>query len=59
MPSPLETYERAEDTILLGNATAETKVSAVLALARGGAIELALKRFKSFQLDQLTEMKML
>ena len=55
MPSPLETYERAEDTILLGNATAETKVSAVLALARGGAIELALKRFKSFQLDQLTD----
>jgi len=54
-PHPLETYELAEDAILRGRATAETKVSAVLALARGGATQLALKRFRDFQLDQLTD----
>lgn len=52
---PLEEFEAAEDLITSGCATAETKVSAVLALARGGATELALKRFRKMQLDQLTD----
>lgn len=54
-PDPLSAYDAAEDIIHNGKATVETKVSAVLALARGGATELALRRFDDYGLAEVSD----
>ena len=55
MLTPLEMYEAAEERIAMGHASPEIKVSAVLALARGGALELALQRFEEYGLGALVD----
>lgn len=50
---PLAEYEAAEDAIKSGWGSEKTKIDAVLALARGGATQLAMSRFDEFGLGNL------
>lgn len=52
---PLTSYEKAEAAIQAGTAGTSEKIAAVLALARGGATDLALTRFHELNLGALGE----
>ena len=54
-PDFLEIYERALAAIEKGDAVAANKRAAVLALARGGATQLALQKYTAFGLDDATD----
>ncbi|MEL7453505.1 MAG: TRAFs-binding domain-containing protein, partial [Pseudomonadota bacterium] len=52
---PLAVYEAAEDAIASGDQAAGHRKAAVLALARGGALDLALSRFDEYDLHKLVD----
>jgi len=53
LASPLFLYEAAEDAIKAGDASLDLKLEAILSLARCGATEFALTRFRELELDTL------